>query len=218
MSGPRPTRLVVVAGTGTEVGKTWAGAELLRALREAGRTVAARKPAQSYEPGDDLAGTTDAQVLATASGEDPFAVCPDHRWYPVPMAPMMAAAALGRPPVTVADLLAELAWPEPAVDVGVVEPAGGVRSPIGDDGGDTVTMCAALAPDLVVLVADAGLGTINAVRLGVDALAPWPVVVFLNRYDEAADLHHRNADWLRDRDGYRVATSVAELAAAVGGA
>ena len=51
-----------------------------------------------------------------------------------------------------------------------METAGGVRSPQADDG-DAVDLVRLLAPDLVVLVADAGLGTINAVRLCVDALA-----------------------------------------------
>ena len=45
--------LVVCAGTHTEVGKTWVGAAVLGDLRARGRTVAARKPAQSFDPGDD---------------------------------------------------------------------------------------------------------------------------------------------------------------------
>ncbi len=55
--------------------------------------------------------------------------------------------------------------------MGLVETAGGVRSPLAADG-DCLDYCAALDPDVVVLVADAGLGTINAVRLTLDALAP----------------------------------------------
>ncbi len=58
-----------------------------------------------------------------------------------------------------------------AVDVGLVETAGGMRSPLAADG-DCLAFCAALAPDVIVLVADAGLGTINAVRLTLDALGP----------------------------------------------
>ena len=85
------------------------------------------------------------------------------------MAPPMAAEALGRPPFTLADLVASCDWPAPAVDVGLVETAGGVRSPLAADG-DCLALCAELTPDLVVLVADAGLGTINAVRLTTEAL------------------------------------------------
>jgi dethiobiotin synthetase len=194
---------VVVVGTGTDVGKTWVAARLLMDLRAAGCTVAARKPAQSFDRDDDPAGR-DAAVLGAASGEDPEAVCPPHRWYEVPMAPPMAADVLGRPPFGIADLLEELSWPAGRVDVGLVETAGGVRSPLAGDG-DCAALSRALAPDLAVLVADAGLGTINAVRLTAEVLDA-PSVVVLNRFDPSSDLHARNVAWLQERDGLRVVT------------
>jgi dethiobiotin synthetase len=76
-----------------------------------------------------------------------------------------------------------------------------------------VTLCHLVAPDIVILVADAGLGTINAVRLSAGALRDGgaPVVVHLNRYDATDDLHRRNRDWLAGRDRFDVVTSVGEL-------
>jgi dethiobiotin synthetase len=211
---PTPRRLVVVVGTGTEVGKTWVSAKLLRELRSGGLSVAARKPVQSYEPGD----VTDADVLAEASGEEPTAVCPPSRSYEVPMAPPMAADQLGRPPFTLTDLVSEIAWPED-LDLGLVETAGGVRSPLAADDADAVALTAALVPDLVVLVADAGLGTLNVVRLTCDAFEDLrasrddlDLVVVLNRFDPSNELHQRNAAWLRDHDELDVITEVAELA------
>lgn len=204
----RPACLVVVTGTGTEVGKTWVGARALHHLRARGVTVAARKPVQSFEPG---VGPTDAELLAGATGEEPDTVCPPHRWYETPMAPPMAAATLGRPPLRLADLLSELHWPG-AVEVGLVEAVGGPRSPLADDG-DTVDLVRALQPDLVVVVADPGLGSINAVRLTVaplEALAP--VVVVLNRFDADQALHRANRSWLHDRIGLRLVSDAAELA------
>ena len=62
------------------------------------------------------------------------------------MAPPMAAEALGRPAFSIGDLMAELRWPDAAVDVGLVETAGGVRSPLAADG-DCLALCAAVAPD-----------------------------------------------------------------------
>ena len=44
----RPERVVLVCGTGTEVGKTWVCGRLLRELRDRGLSVSARKPAQSF--------------------------------------------------------------------------------------------------------------------------------------------------------------------------
>jgi len=204
----RPGLLVVVLGTATGVGKTWTAAVVARELRASGATVAARKPVQSHEPG---AGSLDAAVLARATGEDPGDVCPPHRSYPLAMAPPMAADALGQPPFTVADLVGELRW-SPDVAVGLVETVGGPRSPVAADG-DSVGLAAALAPDLVVLVADAGLGAINAVRLSAAACAgvAAPLVVAVNRFDPADDLHHRTRDWLV-ADGLDLAVSPRELA------
>ena len=210
----RPERLVLVVGSGTEVGKTWVACRLARALRRRGLIVVARKPVQSYDAGDDLSDT-DAALLAHATGDHPAAVCPQHRWYPVAMAPPMAAEALGRRPFTVADLVEELAWPT-VVGVGLVEAAGGVRSPLAADG-DGVALAAALRPDRVVLVADAGLGTINGVRLSVAALGPWPVTVVLNRFDAGDDLHIRNLEWLAGVDGLDVVTDAEDLVSPIVG-
>jgi dethiobiotin synthetase len=199
-------KLVVVAGTATEVGKTWVGAALARELRGRGVKVAARKPVQSFEPG---AGPTDADVLAAATGEDPHDVCPPHRWLGVPMAPPMAADALGLSPVSLADLLGELQWPD-STHVGLLEGVGGPRSPLADDG-DTVDLVSGAGADVVVLVADAGLGTINAVRLSAHAFGERPVVTILNRFDDGDDLHRRNRDWLVKEDGLTVVTDVVGL-------
>jgi dethiobiotin synthetase len=127
----------------------------------------------------------------------------------------MAAEALGLRPPTIADLVAELQWP-PDIDVGFVETAGGVGSPQAVDG-DVVELVGALRPTVVVLVADAGLGTINAVRLSCRALqrADTPVIVHLNRFDPDEDLHRRNLAWLDTHDAHRAVTTIGDLAAAL---
>lgn len=201
--------VVAVTGTGTEVGKTWAGAALARALARRGTRVAARKPVQSFEPGDEAHARTDAHVLAAATGEAPDTVCPRHRWLAVPMAPPMAADALGLRPFTIADLARELRLPGDGVTL--VEGAGGLRSPLADDG-DTLALIDVLAPAIVVLVADAGLGTVNLVRLCAGALSGHATVVLLNRFEDADELHRRNRDWLETREGLDVVTDVEALA------
>jgi dethiobiotin synthetase len=203
-------RYVVVSGTGTEVGKTFVAHAVLCALRERGQRVAARKPVQSFAPED---ASTDADVLAAATGEAPTTVCPAHRWLPTPMAPPMAADALGLAAFSIAELVAEVTDVERTTSddtIVLVEGAGGVRSPLARDG-DTAALADRLHPDLVVLVADAGLGTINLVRLAASALLPHTVVVYLNRFDERDDLHRRNRDWLVAHDGFDVVTDVEAL-------
>jgi dethiobiotin synthetase len=206
----RPRLVAVVTGTGTEIGKTWLSAGIIERLRDRGLTVAARKPAQSFVPGD---GKTDAELLGAASGEPPARVCSEHRSYPVPMAPPIAAVSLGARPPVLAELSDEITsgWPDPAVDVGIVEGAGGVASPIAVDG-DTADLAKELRADVVVLVADAGLGTINSVRLSCNALAPLPVVVYLNRFDPGQELHTRNLAWLSENDGLQVSCDRDDIA------
>ena len=223
----RPDRLVLVCGTGTSVGKTWVSSRLLLELRTRNLRVAARKPAQSFDvdlAGVNLGGATDAEVLGAASGEHAGTVCHSFRSYHRAMAPPMAAEALGLPSFTVADLADEMVWPDHQVDVGLVETAGGVRSPQASDG-DVIEFVRVLKPDVVILVADAGLGTINGVRMSMGALATIigePAadgaaatgsddgagngsirsVVALDRFDGRHDIHRRNREWLTARDGY----------------
>lgn len=209
MSGPvRPDRLVVVTGTGTEVGKTWWTAAVARDLRARGVSVAVRKPVQSFSPTDPITAL-DASVLGEATGEAPEAVCPTHRWLAEPMAPPMAAARLGLPPFTIEDLLGEVRW-ETGTAVGFVEGAGGLRSPLADDG-DTRTLIQAIRPDEVLVVTDPALGVIHGVRLVVGALGQRSVTVALNRYDDHDPQHVASRDWLVERDGFDVVTIPSEL-------
>lgn len=207
----RPRRLVLAVGTATGVGKTRVGAALLAAVRQTDPSaqVAARKPVQSYEPTDGE--PTDADVLSAATGEDPHVVCPAHRWLPVAVAPPMAADDLGLDPFTVAELIDELAWPEPPADLGWIETVGGPRSPMAADG-DAVTMAALLDPDHIVLIADAGLGTINASLLALAPLSHWQATVVLNRFDPTSDLHLRNLGWLREVEELDVVVDLEILA------
>ena len=211
VSARRPGRLAVVAGTGTDVGKTWVGAAVARCLVRQGRSVAVRKPAQSAAPGS----ITDACVLAQASGETPDAVAWRDGTFDVALAPPMAAEVTGRR----APLIDELAdwtaasWPAEPRDAGLVELVGGVLSPHAPDG-DGIDLTRRIGPDLVVLVAHAGLGTINDVRLSVAALraVAAPVVVMLNRFDPSDDLHCRNREWLAGRCQLEVEVLVDGLA------
>jgi dethiobiotin synthetase len=199
------SRRIAIAGTGTEIGKTWTAVRLIEHARSRGWRVAARKPAQSYTEGE---GLTDAELLAAASGEPVHTVCPSHRWYAIPMAPPMAADVLGRPAIKLEDLLAETQWPSDA-DLILIETAGGLCSPIAHDA-DNLELIARLKPTQVILVADAGLGTLNSVRLCLRALTPIPTVVFLNRFEANHELHRRNRLWL-EREGVQVVVRVEEV-------
>ncbi len=211
----RPERVVVVVGTGTDIGKTWVTCRIIEHLLNIGYSVGARKPAQSFDPA--MNEPTDAHLLALAVGVEPTEVCPAHRWYTVPMAPPMAAEAIGLAPPTLAQLVQELGFDpvptatstinkaptegtavESRIDVLFVETAGGVRSPhAANPPADAIDLLDAIHPDHVLLVADAGLGTINSIRLTLAALLPWDVVVVLNRFDAENPLHCANLSVLK---------------------
>ena len=209
----RPSLLIGVIGTNTEVGKTWVTAQLLATLKLRGARVAARKPVQSYGP-DEI--DTDAARLAGASGEEVTEICPAHRWYPLALAPPMAANALGRGPVWMSEIIGEIRWPA-EVDVGFVETVGGVRSPLACDG-DSLELLHRLEVDRMLLVADAELGTINAVRLTLAAVGSTPTIVYLNHFNPNNELHELNRRWLVDQDKLTVITDVHSLAVAIEGA
>jgi dethiobiotin synthetase len=208
----RPSTLIVVTGTATEIGKTWITAALARRARDHRITVSARKPVQSFTLPQADPSAADAQLLAAATGETPEIVCPPNRSYPLAMAPPMAAIALGIQPPTLADLVCEISqsWPSHPVGIGLVEGAGGVASPIATDG-HTADLARALRADTAILVANADLGTINSVRLCHAALTPIPVVVHLNHYNPDDDLHRRNHHWLRHHDKLTLTTTTDQL-------
>ena len=198
-----PARTLCVLGTHTEVGKTWVSVQLLTLARSQGLRVAARKPVQSFEA---HATQTDAELLAQATGESEADVCPAHRHYPLALAPPMAADLLQRPRILLDELLHELHLPE-SLDLALVETVGGLLSPLAHDA-DSVDLARRLRPCRMILVADAGLGTLNAVRLSLECLSPLSAVVFLNRFDTDNELHRLNRQWLIERYGAAVETTI----------
>lgn len=155
----RPGRILVVTGTGTGVGKTVVTAGV--AALERGR-VAVLKPAQTgVGPGEP--GDLD-QVARLVPGVTTLELAR----YPDPLAPATAARRARLPPVPPA--LTAQAARELAVDhdLVLVEGAGGLLVRFTDDG--TLADAATLLAAPVLVVATAGLGTLNHAALTVDAL------------------------------------------------
>src|SRR5438045_2875091 len=92
-----------------------------------------------------IIGDEQATLDAAPTGEPADKWCPPHRRYATPMAPPMAAAALGQPAFSLDQLADELAGPETGITF--VEGAGGVLSPLADDG-DTRGLIATIEPAL----------------------------------------------------------------------
>jgi dethiobiotin synthetase len=159
---------ILVTATDTGVGKTVVACALLRLARARGRSVAGFKPFESgCTPGPDGSLVpADAVALRTAAAMDePLdAVCL-HR-FAEPLAPGIAAARAGASP-DLAPAVAAYAQLERAHDLVVVEGAGGLLVPL-TPRHDVADLGKALALPLVI-VARAGLGTLNHSLLTVEA-------------------------------------------------
>lgn len=150
--------VLVITGTGTEVGKTIVTAAVAASALAAGRSVAVLKAAQTGvrpdEPGDAaeverLAGPVTTAELAR---------------FPEPLAPATAARRAGRTPVhphEVAEAAAKLATEH---DLVLVEGAGGLLVRF-DAAGGTLADAARLLSAPVLVVTPAGLGTLNTTEL-----------------------------------------------------
>lgn len=155
----RPPRGLFITGTSTEVGKTYVAALVARALVAAGHRVGVYKPAASGCVNED--GTlvaSDAVALWDAAGRpgELEAVCPQR--YAAPLAPHLAARAEGKE--LSSDLLRDgLPYWSDRCDIVLVEGAGGLMSPMGDD--DYVADLACEFGYPLVVVAANQLGVIN---------------------------------------------------------
>jgi dethiobiotin synthetase len=153
--------VLVVTGTGTDVGKTVVTAALAAC---AGGSVAVVKLTQTgVQPGEP----GDAAEVTRLSG------CADvHEFarYPDPLSPHHAARLSGRPALDQGEALLRIIDLEIAHDLVLVEGAGGLLVPYDDNGWTIYDLGLELAADFV-LVTSAGLGTINHTALCVRALA-----------------------------------------------
>ncbi|OJY50063.1 MULTISPECIES: dethiobiotin synthase [unclassified Pseudonocardia] len=152
-------RVLVVTGTGTGVGKTVVTAAV--AALATGR-VAVLKPAQTGiapgEPGD----------LADVARLVPGVTTRELGRYPEPLAPATAARRAGLAPVTPADAVQAAKELAADHDLVIVEGAGGLLVRFDDEG--TLADVAAALDAPVLVVAAAGLGTLNHTALTTEAL------------------------------------------------
>lgn len=193
-----------ITGTGTGVGKTYVAALIARALHESGARVGVYKPVAS---GCEMLGgklvSPDAVALWQAAGQPGMLdqVCP--QVFAAPLAPHLAARAEGRK-VDSNQLRSGIEYWRETSDFVIVEGAGGLMSPIGDDDYN-----ADLAEEFgfpLVVVAANELGTINATLQTLitastyrDGLAVAGIVLNSPRVSESDPSTDSNADELARR-------------------
>ena len=166
-----------VTSTGTDIGKTFVTAALIRYLRESNQPVTALKPVVSgYDA--SVADTSDPSVLLTALGRPVTAeqinqIAP---WrFRAPLSPDLAAAREGRR----IDFDELVAFSRKAIDAATgplfIEGVGGIMVPL--DGQRTVLDWMAALRIPLLLVVGGYLGTISHTLTALDVLAQRKLVV-----------------------------------------
>lgn len=160
--------ILLVTGTGTEIGKTVTTAAVAALAAADGRKVAVLKPAQTGVATGDLG---DVEQVRRLAGEMTFS---ELARFPEPLAPGTAAARAGMPPLTPAEAAAEAARLAETHDLVLVEGAGGLLVHWDEEGSSLADVPAELArlghACETLVVVTAGLGTLNVTQLTAEAL------------------------------------------------
>ena len=155
------SKIIFVTGTDTGVGKTLLTASLLFHLRQSGIHALAMKPFCS-------GGTADVDLIQAIQGDPPSRDEVNPFRFAEPVAPLVAARRRGRK-IELVEVLAVIRRMEERCERLIVEGAGGVLVPLGDD--FTVADVIANLECDVVVAARNKLGVINHTLLTVEALS-----------------------------------------------
>jgi len=166
------SQVLVVSGTGTDVGKTIVTAAIAaNALRE-GRRVAVIKPGQTGvtadEPGD-LAAI--AALIESVEGAAGLLTLHELARYPDPLAPAAAARLSGRAALTLDEAVVATSERAEVDDLVIVEGAGGLLVRYSNDPLWTIADLAAALDAPVLLVVGPALGTLHHTAATLESLA-----------------------------------------------
>lgn len=202
-----------VVGTGTDIGKTYVTGLMLKKLRESKRSAAYYKAAMSGNDrgADGSLIPGDALHVKTVSGiEQPLeTMCP--YVYETAVSPHLAARLEGGP-VDMEQVLAGFDAVCGRYDYVTAEGSGGILCPLRFDSQEVWLEDFIKARDLsCLMIADAGLGTINSVALTAEYMKarqiPVKGIVF-NRYQPGNVLHEDNLAMCEYRTGLKVLACV----------
>ena len=201
---------LAVTGTGTEIGKTIVTAAVAALAQAAGDRVAVVKPAQTgVADGEE----SDVDVVRRLTGIDDVHELVRYR---DPLAPATAARRSGVPTLSVGVMVKEIEAMHDA-DLVLVEGAGGLLVRLDDEDRTLADVAAGLdAP--VLVVASAGLGTLNSIALTCEAIRTRGLTcrgVVVGAWPSTPDL--AAAENLRDIESYAGAPLLGMLPAGAGG-
>ena len=194
------TKKLYIIDTNTDMGKTYVTGLINKKLIEANIPVAYYKAAMS--------GTEDAQTVQEVSltTQSTESMCPFVYHHPV--SPHLAAKLEGNP-VKLQSVLEGYQILTHDYELITLEGSGGIFCPLSDELWLIDVIKALEAPCL--LVADAGLGTINQVGLTVHYLNQHHIKcqgIILNRFDTESIMHQDNLKTIEKLTGLKVITTL----------
>ncbi|MBQ8460141.1 dethiobiotin synthase [bacterium] len=209
-------KAVFVTATGTDIGKTYVSALLVKKMREYGLNCGYYKPALSgaikQKDGTLLPGDCDFVAKFAGIDIDPnelFSYC-----FEEAVSPHLASYRCGIN-IELTKIIEDYEKSFDKFDYLLVEGAGGITCPFNLKEENKI-----LLPDVItaldlgiVIVADGGLGTINSVLLTVDYAKTHNIKVkgvILNNYDESNFMHIDNKIQIENLTGTKVIATVAK--------
>lgn len=190
-------KAVFVTATGTDVGKTYAAALILKELKRRGLNAGYYKAALSGAQPPSSAVEDDDVYVRRIAGLAPDEAVVSYR-YRTAVSPCLAAEREGLQPPDKDRIRSDFFRMANRFDYTVVEGSGGILCPLNHSREGVFTI-ADMVADLElpsIIVADAGLGTLNAVKLTADWMISHrlPIAgVLLNRFEKGNFLHEDNA-------------------------
>ena len=155
---------MLVTGTGTGVGKTVVTAAVAALAVASGRSCTVLKPAQTGVGDDEPGDLAEVGRLAPGAGLVELVRFPD------PLSPAAAARRSRRAPLDPASCVQAVLDAEASADLVLVEGAGGLLVRFDEDG-FTMAELARILRLPVLVVVQAGLGSLNATALTLEVLA-----------------------------------------------
>ncbi len=200
---------IFISGTGTDIGKTYVSALIVKELRENGLDAGYYKPVMS---GVSDEGANDVERVVEKAKLKSVEECCSYS-YDMIASPHLASLAEGNP-VELEKVQSDYALLAEKYQYLTVEGAGGIICPLRYDDTKIMQHDIVKALDLnVLLVANAGLGTINSTVLTAEYLKANSVRlagIILNQFDENSALHKDNLKMVEDLINVPVVATVGD--------
>ena len=207
------TKKIFITGTGTDIGKTYVSALIVKKMRESGYNCGYYKPVISgvTEMCNKLIDSDANYVIQTANIPSEAEECVSY-WWKEAISPHLAAKRKNQE-INIDKIKYDFSIISKKFDYLLIEGAGGITCPLKIDKDEKY-----LLKDLIwelglsiIIVADAGLGTINSTLLTVDYAHSNGIEIegiILNNYDSNNFMHWDNLEQIEILTGTNVVATV----------